>query len=73
MAPDGRVLLAEHVIQRGNARDWGKLLDIAMLVGTGGQERTREEFRDLMAQAGLRLRRIVPTRGPLSILEAVAA
>ena len=44
-----------------------------MLVLTGGRERTREEFRALFAGAGLRLRRIVPTACPLSILEAVAA
>ena len=52
MAPDGRVLVVEHVIPPGNAPDWGKLLDINMMVVPGGQERTREEFRDLFARAG---------------------
>lgn len=73
MAPQGRVLVVEHVIPPGNAASWGKLLDINMMVLTGGQERTREQFRDLLARAGLRLKRIVPTACPLSIVEAVRA
>lgn len=74
MQPDGRVLVVEHVIPRGNRRDFGKLLDINMLVlADGGQERTRDEFRRLLARAGLRLRRVVPTACPLSIVEAAAA
>ncbi len=73
MAPGGVVLVVDHVIAPGNARDWGKLLDVNMLVLPGGMERTREEFRALLAAAGLRLRRVVPTACPLSIVEAVAA
>ena len=61
------------MIPKGNGADWGKLLDINMLALTGGQERTREEFRDLFARAGLRLARVVKTACPLSILEAVRA
>jgi hypothetical protein len=73
MAPGGRVLVVEHVISRGNAPDWGKLLDIVMLVVPGGRERTREEFRTLFARAGLRLKKVHKTTAALSILEAVAA
>ena len=35
----------------GNGANWGKLLDINMLVIPGGQERTREEFRDFVRSA----------------------
>jgi hypothetical protein len=73
MAPDGRVLVAEHVIPRGNGGYYGKLLDVNMLVLLTGCERTREEFRDLFARAGLRLRRVVPTACPLFVLEGVRA
>jgi hypothetical protein len=73
MAPEGRVLVVDHVIPKGNGADWGKLLDINMLVIPGGMERTREGFADLFARAGLRLKRVVPTKCPLSILEAVRA
>jgi hypothetical protein len=73
MAPKGRVLVVEHVIPPGNDANWGKQLDINMMVLTGGQERTREQFRDLFAHAGLRLKRVVPSACPLSVLEAVRA
>jgi hypothetical protein len=73
MTPEGRVLVVDHVIPQGNSADWAKLLDVMMLVGPGGQERTREEFRGLFARVGLRLSRVIPTACPLSILEAVRA
>jgi hypothetical protein len=73
MDPRGRVLVVEHVIPAGNGANWGKLLDVNMLVLTGGLERTKEEFRALFAGAGLKLKRVVPTDCPLSVLEAVRA
>lgn len=73
MAAGGRVLVVEHVIRPGNAPDWGKMLDINMLVLTGGRERTKEEFAALFARAGLRLRRVHKTAAALSILEGAAA
>jgi len=73
MAPNGRVLVVDAVIPPGNDPHWGKLLDINMLVGPGGRERTRSEFVQLLARAGLKLRRIIPTASPLSIVEGVSA
>ena len=47
------------------------LLDLRMLVGTrGGRERTAAEFERLLSAAGLRLRRIIPTRMASSLVEA---
>jgi len=73
MAPDGRVLVVDAVIPPGNDPHWGKLLDINMLVGPGGRERTRSEFAQLFARAGLKVRKIIPTASPLSIVEGVPA
>jgi hypothetical protein len=70
MADGGRVLIVERVIRPGNAPDWSKWLDINMLVGPGGQERTRREFETLLASAGLALVKVHPTKSPLSIVEA---
>jgi hypothetical protein len=36
----------------------------------GGRERTEQEFRNLFEQAGFKLTRIVPTKSPLSVIEA---
>ena len=69
----GRVLMVDTVVPPGNDPHWSKLLDINMLVLTGGRERSRDDFVRLLARAGLRLQRIVPTACPLSILEGVAA
>jgi hypothetical protein len=73
MAANGRVLVMDRVIKAGNRHSWSKLLDINMMVITGGKERTKQEFRSLFGRAGLRLRRVIATHSPLSILEAVAA
>jgi len=73
MASDGRVLVVDHVVAPGNRFDWGKLLDINMMVMLGSRERTKEEFRHLFARAGLRMKRVIRTGTPLSILEALPA
>jgi SAM-dependent methyltransferase len=71
VGPGGRVLLAEMVIPPGNDPHVGKLLDLEMLIMAGGRERTEAEFRDLLAAAGLRLTRLVPTASPTCVIEGV--
>jgi hypothetical protein len=74
MTPNARVLVVEHVLPPPGVPSFGKLLDLEMLVLTaGGRERTEAEFRDLFAQAGLRLTRVVPLEAPVSVVEAVRA
>ena len=69
---NGRVLLLESVVQPGNVPDFGKLIDMEMLLIPGGRERTADEFAALFARAGFEMTRIVPTASPLSVIEAVA-
>jgi hypothetical protein len=68
--PDGRVLLIEGVIEPGNAPDFHKLIDLEMLVAAGGRERSAEDYRALFAGAGFEMKRIVPTKSPVSVIEA---
>ena len=42
------------------------------LLRTGAQERTEEEYEQLLGRAGFKLVRVVPTTEPASILEAVS-
>ena len=70
MNPKGRILVADPVISPDGKPGWGKLLDIQMMVVVSGKERTKEEFAALFKSAGLKLTRVVPTRCPLSLLEA---
>ena len=73
MAPGGRVLVAETVVPPGNTPDPIKVMDVNMLVVTGGRERTADEFAALFARAGLAAGRVVPTGSRICILEAFAA
>lgn len=70
----GKVLIVDPVVPPGNKPHYGKLLDLEMLVLTPrGRERTRAEFVRLLRGAGFRLSRVIATRSPLSIVEAVKA
>jgi hypothetical protein len=71
MPPQGKLLVVESVIPAGNEPFGGKFLDLVMLLIPGGKERTEEEYRELFAQAGFELSRIVPTGTEVSIIEAV--
>jgi hypothetical protein len=73
MKPDGRVLIIEMVLPDGDGPHPGKMLDIMMLVGPGGQERTEPEYRALLDKGGFRLTRVVPTQSAASVIEAVPA
>ena len=70
MPPHGRLLLAERVVPPGNEPAEAKLFDINMLVTAGGQERTEAEYETLLQTAGLEMKRVIPTRSALSLIEA---
>jgi hypothetical protein len=70
----GRLLVIDPVVPGIGEPSFAKLIDLEMLAVThGGRERTAEEFGALLAGAGLKLARIVPTRSQLGIIEAVRA
>lgn len=73
MGPDGKLLIVEAVLPPGDAPHPGKLIDLLMLTVTGGLERRADEYGDLLAAAGLKLARVVPTTIPQSVVEAVPA
>ena len=73
MKPNGRLLIVEQVLPGGDIPHPGKLLDMAMLVLTGGQERTEAEYVVLLSKAGFRLTHVTPTQSAASIVEAVIA
>jgi predicted O-methyltransferase YrrM len=69
MTRSGTLLLVEHVILPGNAPQFAKLLDLAMLAFPGGRERTAAEWEELLRASGFTLTRIVPTTAPVSIIQ----
>jgi|RhiMethySRZTD1v2_1073278.scaffolds.fasta_scaffold205124_2 hypothetical protein len=71
MPPSGRLLVGERIIPPGNAAAEAKLFDINMMITVGGQERTEAQYAALFAAAGLKMVRVIPTRSPISLIEAV--
>jgi hypothetical protein len=71
MGPDSKLLILEMFVPPGNEPSIAKLLDLEMLVVTGGQERTEGEFRALLDSAGFCLYRIIPTDKGIYVLEAI--
>jgi len=71
MKPGSRLLIIEMVLPSNGQPHPGKMLDLMMLVGPGGRERTEPEYATLLSQAGLQLNRVVHTESDVSIVEAV--
>jgi SAM-dependent methyltransferase len=71
MAKNGRVLLVDMVVPENDASSFSKLLDLNMLVMNGGRERTKSDFCALLAAAGYKHTRIIPTMAPQSMIEAI--
>jgi hypothetical protein len=68
---DGVLLLVEFALPGGNLASTGKVIDVIMLTLTGGQERTEDEYRDLLASAHFRLNRVISTAAEFAIIEAL--
>ncbi|MCP4573647.1 MAG: methyltransferase [bacterium] len=73
MTMESKLLIVEMIIPPGNEPSVAKLLDLEMLVTTGGRERTKEEFKILLESSGFGLSRIIPTNGDVHIIEAMTA
>jgi SAM-dependent methyltransferase len=70
--PGATLLLVEFVIPDHDREFIGKWADMEMLVQVGARERTAEEYRKLYEQAGFQMTRVVPTAGPISLVEGKA-
>jgi hypothetical protein len=76
MKSNGTALVIDHLLKPGNGRDYTRINDIGMFALTGGQERSKRHYSQIMAEAGLKVRRVFSARSPLgvdtplSILEA---
>ncbi len=77
MGARAHLMLVERVpperVEPTSAVQSQMLSDLNMMVRTGGRERTGGEFGALLAAAGLRLERILPTQAPVSLVEAAPA
>jgi len=73
IAPEGKLLVIEYVLNGNNERHIGNIIDLWLLVLLGAKERTLAQYSELFARAGLKVIRAVPTISPVSIIEAIPA
>jgi hypothetical protein len=73
MPAQGRLLLVEQLPNESPDPVQTAFFDLTMLVMAGGQERTTDEYRSLLAAAGFDLTRTVPTGGDVFVIEAAPA
>ena len=67
MRKSGKMVVIERLLTPPNGPDIG-FSDMAMMIMTGGRERTREEFAELFSAAGFRLEQVVATKSPYTLM-----
>lgn len=70
--PGGHVAIIEVVLPEQVGPDTGYLMDLNMMVMTGGRERSAADFGALLDRTGFRLESVTPTPLPLGVVQAVA-
>lgn len=73
MTKGSKLLLVEIVLPPGDTPSPGKMLDLQMMVITGGRDRTEAEYRTLLEAADFTLTQVVPTLSERSVIEATPA
>jgi hypothetical protein len=62
-----RLIVIERVLQQGLSPQ-AHMVDLAMLLVTGGRERSAAEFNTLLKAADLQMVRLTPTAGDFSLM-----
>lgn len=70
IAATGRLVVIERLLDRPDQAASAALVDVTMLVMTGGRERTGAEYGALLAAAGFDRPRVTHTTGTASLIEA---
>ena len=70
--PGGRLAIIETVLPEEVGPSPGYLMELNMMVMTGGRERSEAAFAALLDRTGFRLESVTPTPVPMSIVQAVA-
>lgn len=70
--PGGHVAIIEAILPEQVADHPGYLMDLNMMVMTGGRERTAAQFGALLERTGFRMASVTPTPTPIGVVQAVA-
>jgi hypothetical protein len=71
LPPSGKVLMLERVIPKEGGYHWSRLVDMTMMVMTGGRERTEEEYAKLYARSGFCLNCCIELSSGFTVLEGI--
>lgn len=71
MKENSRLLIVEMVIPSGNEPSIAKLLDLEMLVMTGGCERTKKELKTLLESSGFKYSRTIASKQGICLIEGI--
>jgi hypothetical protein len=75
MSAKSKLLLVQRVlpnrVEHSSMSQAAITMDLAMMVNTGGRERTEAEHRDLLAASGLQIIKIIPTDSEMSVVECM--
>lgn len=67
----GKLIVVDAIVPTGREFSPAKIMDLTMMLFSGGKERTEEEFRTLLEASDWKLNRIIPTNSQLSVIEGV--
>jgi O-methyltransferase domain/Dimerisation domain len=66
-----KLLVVEMLVPLGNEPSLAKILDVEALIMTPGAiERTADQYCELLEKSGFKVSNIMPTKSPMSIIEA---
>ena len=72
LRPGGRAALIELLLGEIGEPSLAPIFDVTMMVMSPGRERSLVEYKRLFEAAGLHATNVIPTKAPMTILEAVA-
>jgi hypothetical protein len=67
---DGALIIQEAIIPEGDTPSQGKQVDLTMLFLTGGMERTKREWSELLRESGFEFKRAINTGQTWDLIEA---
>jgi hypothetical protein len=70
--PGGRVAIIENLLPEQIEPHPGYLMDLNMMVMTGGRERTAADFAALLERTGFKLESVSPTPTPIGVVQGQA-
>jgi hypothetical protein len=70
MKEGAKLLIVEPVMRNTNEPDYAKLMDVYMMIITGGKERTLLDFQNLLQRAGFTIESVTSTETEFSIIQA---